>query len=175
MSTADIEDLSNWQHALFILGPPGIVSGASSFLISVWLPGKYDANLLQLLDVWLVPCSLLISAALVAITVVSNWQMDGEQAQRRYQIIISSFMLSVIAVLGFASMGLYAAIVPDPGVPEGSALLSTDWVQGIGMTATILMATSLGGLIILIFRIVRLTLYHTGDIKDDKSIQEPKT
>ena len=52
------------------------------------------------------PNTVLIGAALVAITFASNWEVTPEQAKRREELVISSLVLSGLTVLGFLCAGL---------------------------------------------------------------------
>ena len=80
-------------------------------------------------------------------------------------LFISSLVLSLVAVLGFLSAGIYIAIAPSP---ESPARLDAEWVEGAGNLAAFLLTGCLGGLATMIFRLGMLVRYQTGGIKDDK-------
>lgn len=83
----------------------------------------------------------------------------------RRELVISLLVLSLVAVLGFLSAGIYVAIAPSS---ESPARLDAEWVEGAGNLAALLLTGCLGGLATMIFRLGMLVRYQTGGIKDDK-------
>ena len=112
---------------------------------------------------------MLISASIVAITLTGDWNITPRQAQRRNDLIASSVILAIFAVIGIAFAGFYAAIAPES---EESPILGTYTAEWVGGLTVALLALGLFGIINHIFRIVRLIRYQTRLVKDSSSVSE---
>lgn len=165
MNSTNVEDLSLWKAYYYILGFFGIVAGFLGLSLATLLSGEHEENLISFINILLGPNAVLIGSALVAITFASNWKVTRKQYKRREELVISSLVLSGLAVLGFLCAGLYVAIAPSP---EGTHPIGAKWVEIAGHSAAFLLASCLGGLATMIFRLGMLVRYQTGGIRDDQ-------
>lgn len=161
MNTTSTEDLSSWEVLRSILGLPGIATGLLGALVGLWLSFYDKANLLQYIKTLLGPNSVLIGAAVVAITFASNWdKVNSEQVKQRDKLILSATVLSVVTVLaGFIPAGVYIAVASGKDLD----LIGAEQVLDLtGPLATVVLTASLGGLATLIFRLGMLVRRRTG-------------
>lgn len=165
-----LEDLSSWKRIFHIWGsgPPIAVLG---YFFGYWLAGEHDTNLLRLVEIFVPSSVMLISASIVAITLTSAWNITPRQAQRRNDLIVSSVILAVFAVIAIAFAGFYTAIVPES---EELAILGTYTAEWVGGLTVALLTLSLFGVINHIFRIVWLIRHQTRLVKDDSSASEQR-
>ena len=105
---------------------------------------------------------MLIGTALVAITFAGNWELTREQAKRHHELVVSSALLSLFGVLAFAAAGAYTTVAPGPKNP---ALVDNGTVKSIATMATGLLGASLGGLVTLIIRLVKLVTHQNEDAR----------
>ena len=110
-----MEDLPVRKIAMVVWGLPGVAAGVAGFIAASSLSGEHDAHLVRLIELLVVPCAVLIGAAIVAITFAADWEMTPEQARRRDELVISSGFLSVFAVLAIMAAGFYVALAPGIG------------------------------------------------------------
>lgn len=163
-----LEDLSNWKRAIYIWGS-GLPAAAVGYFFGYWLAGEHDANLLRLVGILVSSSVMLISASIVAITLTGDWNITPRQAQRRNDLIVSSAILAVFAVIGIAFAGFYAAIAPESEESPVLGTYTTEWVGGLTVA---LLTLSLFGIINHIFRIVRLIHHQTRLVKDGPPASE---
>ena len=159
-----MEDLPVRKAAMVVWGLPGVVAGVAGLIAAPWLSGEYDEHLVRLIELLVVPCAVLIGAAIVAITFAADWEMTPEQARRRDELVISAGILSVFAVFAIMAAGLYVALAPASG---GSIPTGAENVETVGTVAAALLGLSVGGLVTHLFQLVRLVRYRTGAITDD--------
>lgn len=163
-----LEDISSWKMAFYIWGS-GLPAAVVGYFFGYWLAGEHDANLLRLVGILVNSSVMLISASIVAITLTGNWKITPRQAQRRNDLIVSSAILAVFAVIAIAFAGFYAAIAPES---EESAILGTYTTEVVGGFTVALLTLSLFGVINHIFRIVRLIRHQTRLVKDGSPASE---
>ena len=148
------EDLPAWKAAIRIWGSLGLLAAGAAYSLGIWLGGEHDDHLLRLVTLLVGPCAVLISVSIVAITFTGDWEITtSSQSKRREDLFVHSLLLICVTVPAIALAGVYAAVTPGP---NGSVLLNADIVQVIGAVATWLLALSLFGVIIQVFRIVTL-------------------
>lgn len=147
-----LEDLPIRKLALRVFGL-GIFGGSIGFFIGNWLGGEHDANLFRFVELLVGPCAVLLGASIVAITFASNWEMTEGQAQRRDNLVVSAWILSVFAIMAIVSAGAYAAVAP---VSKGTTFLSASNLKFLGALTTTLLTGSIVGFTALTFRIVDL-------------------
>lgn len=163
-----LEDLSSWKRIFHIWGS-GLPIAVLGYFFGYWLAGEHDTNLLRLVGIFVPSSVMLISASIVAITLTGAWNITPRQAQRRNDLIVSSVILAVFAVIAIAFAGFYTAIAPES---EELAILGTYTTEWVGGLTVALLTLSLFGVINHIFRIVGLIRHQTRLVKDDSSASE---
>ena len=151
------EGLPAWKVVIRVWSVPGLLAAFLAYPLGLWLAGKHSDNLLSLFTLLIGPCAVLISVSIVAITFAGSWEMTSSQATLRDDVIVHSYILITSVVLAIASAGVYAAVAP---VSDGSALLDTGIVEGLGATAVLFLTLSLFGVIGQVFRIIKLVKYQ---------------
>ncbi len=151
------------RKLVFRVWGPGVFVALIGGLFGQWLAGDHDANLIRLVTLLVGPCAVLIGALIVAITFANNWEMTGNQAQRRDNLVYSSWFLSSFAVLAILSAGAYVAVTP---MSKGSALLNVT-IETLGALATGLLAGSIFGFTTLTYWIIDLVIHQVKAHKSE--------
>ena len=155
-----LEDLPIWKLS-YRFGFEIIVSFVG-FQFGYRLAGDNDTDLLDLINLLVGPCAVLVGTSIVAVTFAGNWEMTAHQNQRRKNLLIVSWFLLCFAVLAILTAAAYHALATLSSNP-----LSDSDMRTLGAMATALLYGSVSGFIPLTIRIINLVINQTTDHQNE--------